>query len=240
MGCLRGIVAALVVMGSAAVARAQLAPGQIDTFEDGTTQGWTAGGPLGVPPSPPTNIATGGPAGSGDHFLRITASGVGGPGSRLSAFNLSQWAGDYIAAGISGIRMDVRNFGPDDAFLRLLFADPAGGPPTNMAITDAVFVPGGGNWTSIDFDVTASSLTAILGNQATALTNATELRILHNPSPTFPAPPTVTLTLGVDNIQAVPESSSARLIGVGMLLLIGIAKKSRGTRGQRRHASAGG
>ena len=139
--------------------------------------------------------------------------------------------------------MDVRNFGPDDAFLRLLFADPAGASPTNIAITDAVFVPGGGNWTSIDFDVSASSLIAILGNPATALTNATELRIFHNPSPTFPAPPTgpppVTLTLGVDNIQAVPESSSSRLIGAGMFLLIGSAKKSRGTRARRRLDPAG-
>src|SRR3954454_19630876 len=56
--------------------------GQIDTFQDGTTDGWFAGG-LGmgqVPPVPPQVIANGGPMGTGDQYLQIT--GLGGPGGR--------------------------------------------------------------------------------------------------------------------------------------------------------------
>ena len=37
--------------------------GQIDTFEDGTKQGWNNGSAIGVQP--------GGPAGSGDHYFPI-------------------------------------------------------------------------------------------------------------------------------------------------------------------------
>jgi hypothetical protein len=243
MSCFMRLVgaAACLAAGLIAPARAELMVGQIDTFEDGATQGWTAGGQMGSPFIPPANVSTGGPAGSDDNFLQITAVGGAGPGSKLSAFNLSQWAGDYIAAGITAIRMDVRNFGPADASLRLLLADPTGGAPSNIAITDAVFVPASGDWTSISFAVDASSLVALLGSAATALSDATELRIYHNPSPDFPeppiGPPSVNLMLGVDNIQAVPEPASVLLMGAGLLVLIGEARISRaGSWGQRRPA----
>jgi hypothetical protein len=57
------------------------------------------------------------------------------------------------------------------------------------------------------------------------------LRIFHNSAPDFPGPPigppAVNLVLGVDNIRAVPEPSSALLIGVGLLVLIGGARITR-------------
>ena len=46
--------------------------GQQDTFSDGSTQGWSEGL---VSPNPPTNIATGGPAGAGDRYLQNISSG---------------------------------------------------------------------------------------------------------------------------------------------------------------------
>jgi len=79
-----------------------------DTFEDGTTQGWGVGAPY---PIPPENVGTGGPAGSGDNFLLLTSSGTGGPGGKMVIFNESQWTGDYIAAGVTGVRLDVNNVG---------------------------------------------------------------------------------------------------------------------------------
>src|SRR5574340_117494 len=78
--------------------------GQIDTFEDGATQGWHVPGPS---PVPPVNEPNGGPAGAGDAFLRVTATGGNGPGSKLSVMNASQWTGNYLASGITSIRMDV-------------------------------------------------------------------------------------------------------------------------------------
>src|SRR5689334_5596309 len=96
---------ALVCLGIPATAGAVIV-GHIDTFQDLTTDDWFAGG-LGlgqVPPIPPQVIPTGGPGGAGDAFLQITANGETGlgqhPGSKITAINGKQWAGDYLAAGV--------------------------------------------------------------------------------------------------------------------------------------------
>jgi hypothetical protein len=182
--------------------------GQVDTFEDGTTQNWVIGlrGGIFVAPFPPV-IVTGGPAGAGDHFLRITATGSGiDPGSRLAVINLTQWAGNYSAAGITAITMNVNNLGPTDLYLRLLTTDSANFEmpelSPNTAISAApVIVPVGSGWVSVTFPVTAENLVAVTGSVSTALANATQLRIFHNPAATFP-PPIVQAQLGVDNIKA--------------------------------------
>lgn len=223
---------ALAVACLAVPARAVLL-GQTDTFEDGTTQGWIVGDAS--HPAPPTNIATDGPAGTDDNFLRLTSLGGFGAGSRLSAINLAQWAGDYTAVGIGSITMDVRNSGPDDIYLRLLLADPVAGPPSNVAIANAVFLPAGGGWTPASFALDPASLTAVLGTADAALSNATELRLFHNQDPVFNGPPTgsppVNVVLGVDNIRAVgviPEPSSMALLGVGLSALL--ARRRRASR----------
>jgi hypothetical protein len=46
--------------------------------------------------------------------------------------NATQWAGDYLAAGIDGIAMDLRNLGTTDLTVRLLLEDPMGAPPANL------------------------------------------------------------------------------------------------------------
>lgn len=230
---LLGTVGFLAALWSAPAGALSIA--QIDTFEDGTTQGWQVGDP--THPAPPVNIATGGPGGAGDNYLQLTAVGSSGPGSRLSAFNFAQWAGDYIAAGITSIYMDVNNFGPDDLSLRLLFADPAGGPPSNVAVTDAVLIPAGSGWQSIVFSVVPADLIAVIGDASLALANATELRIFHNPDPDFPGPgigiPIVSATLGVDNISptapsaAVAEPAGLAALGLGLIAL-GLLRRRRG------------
>src|SRR4029453_3320693 len=103
--------------------------GQVDNFEDGTTQNWVINllGMGSPPPSTlPTNVPTGGPAGAGDNYLRLTSTGIPETaGSRLVAVQYQhQWAGNYIAAGITAITMDVNNLGDTDHYLRVLFADP--------------------------------------------------------------------------------------------------------------------
>ena len=89
-----------------AAARAVIV-GQNDTFQDGTTANWTNGG------TPPANVSTAGPGGAGDRFMELTADGSGSNG-RLTAFNRSQWLGDYISAGVTEIDMDLNNFRCDD------------------------------------------------------------------------------------------------------------------------------
>jgi hypothetical protein len=219
--------ALVAIVCSLAVARpaSALSITLIDTFEDGTTQGWKANllG-QGVHPAPPANIPTGGPAGSGDNFLLITALGGGGNGSRLTALNDEQWAGNYLALGIAMIAMDVQNFSSNDLYLRLEFEDPAGGPPNNIAYSDdAILLPAGSDWTRIVFPIAPAFLKAGLGSVTAALSNTTILRLYHSqadnfPNPVFPIDPIVA-RLGVDNIQVVPEPATMMLLGGGIAAL---------------------
>ena len=214
------LIPSLIVTGVAVCAVGPIAayagvtPGQVDNFQDGTTLGWSVGG---AHPAPPANVADGGPGGMGDAYLRLTATGGQGSGSRFAAFNSTQWAGDYTSAGGTGLSMDVQNLGPDDAFLRLRFWDPVGG---NIAITEGAFVPAGSGWVSIAFAVDAASLTALTGTAAGAVSNAAELRLFHNPSPDYPlppiGPPPVSLVLGVDNIRAVPGPAAPVLAALAL------------------------
>lgn len=199
--------------------------GQVQTFND-PVSGWVIGaGPIiGVPTDVPIE-PTGGPAGAGDPYMSIVSSGASGPGSKLSAQNFGIWSGNYIAAGVGGIFMDVRNFGPEDVYLRLLFLELGPMGPVNGALTsNAVFVPAGSGWETIGFDIAPGALTLLLGSVPAALSNATELRIFHNPDPSFPVGqiPAVAATVGVDNITAVtaiPEPASWALLLSGLVLL---------------------
>lgn len=196
--------------------------GQIDTFESQTTEGWFAGG-LGtglVPPVLPQVLATGGPSGAGDAFLRITAQGGNGPGSRLVAINGAQWAGNYVAAGIGAIALDLLNLGTSDLTVRLLFENPIGAPPTDEAVTSfGATLPAGSGWTSWLFPVSAADLTPVFGSVETLLSNVTLMRIIHSTAADDADP--IVGVLGVDNVIAVaasvPEPASLLLMGAGLL-----------------------
>ena len=94
----RGILAAAI--GLLAVAcvsppvAAAVVAGQVDTFEDGTLQGWQNGGASN--PNPATHVATGGPAGTDDAFMRVTSNGGAGSGGKLVVFTESLVTQDYL------------------------------------------------------------------------------------------------------------------------------------------------
>jgi hypothetical protein len=221
-----------------AATRAEAIPVGVDDFQDGTTMGWFV--PVPEPPTPPSpfppiNSGTGGPGGAGDAFLLLQAdASLGGAGSRLSVLNGSQWTGDFRAAGIVAIAMDVI-VGQDEGLaeeltLRLLFEDFDGpGPPANLALTVAgVVVAAGQDWATVVFDLSpANLLQAGFGTVEGALTDVDVLRIFHNPDPAFPGPgvgpPAVTTVMGIDNIRAiveVPEPATVALLigGIGAAL----------------------
>ena len=187
------------------VAGSAVTLGQIDNFQDGTTQNWAIGGA--VPTQAlPVNVPTGGPGGDGDAYLRLTALGASTPtvGSRLSVFNEAQWTGNYLAAGVNAITMLVKNLGTTDLSLRLVLANfPVDGfAPDIMAMSTApVFLPAGSGWTPVIFPLGPGRLTAIVGAVQAALTTPGELRLVHNPTVSWP-PPRVVASLGVDNIKA--------------------------------------
>jgi hypothetical protein len=193
--------------------------GQVDTFGDGTTRNWVVALLGASSPAPPVAVATGGPAGAGDGYLLLGAVGGNGPGSRLAVINVSQWAGDYLAAGVNAIAMDANNFGSASLSLRLLFADALPGSATNLAFSSAaVELPAGSGWKPLVFPILPGDLVAGTGTAAAALSSAKELRVFHSPTAEFP-PPIVVASLGVDNIEAIPEPSAVLLLGLALMRL---------------------
>jgi hypothetical protein len=205
----------------------------IDTFSDGTTQGWFVPA-AGLHPAPPANVPSGGPGGAGDAYMLLTSFGGLGTGSRLSVLNESQWTGDCFSAGLTTIQMDVNNFGDTDLYLRLLivnFPDNPG-PPTDAAwMLVPVIVAAHSGWQTVQFSL--ASLFAPLGTVAGALSDVDELRLFHSVAPVFGGPgmgaEPIVARLGVDNLQAVPEPATLLLVGAGITALAR-SRRSRGAR----------
>ncbi len=212
---LRGLVFLLVFLLSAPGAGA-IAILQVDDFQDGTTQGWISGA---FNPNPPVNLASLGPAGPGDHVLSITGNGVFGSGSNLVAMNpqagtgTSQWTGNYTAAGVAMIFMTLRN--PSNVSLTIRLGLVGGDPNVSdgrFVTTDGILLPPNSGWFSVEFPLTAADLTystsftptTPITNPTVALTQVSELRILHSTAVNYRGEP-IAAQLLVDNVVAVPE-----------------------------------
>ncbi len=206
--------------------------GQIDTFGDGTLQGWQMGIPT-VTASHMANITDGGPDGIGDNYLEVTAdSTVRFGGSRLTFFNMLQWTGDFTAAGITTITMDLKNFSSGEALNLRLAINGGFGPSSNMtggvfATTDSISLDSGSGWTRAEFSLLPGDLVTVsspgghtAGNDVQAtLANVLELRLLNSATPDWNGLP-VTGTLGIDNIQVVPLPPALVLFGSGLVVLL--------------------
>jgi len=211
--------------------------GQIDDFEDGTLQDWRMG-IASVTTSHMTNISDGGPDGVGDNYLEVTSdSSLSFGGSRLTFFNQLQWTGDYTAAGITAIAMDLNNISSSEALNMRLAID--GGTGTNINRTGGVFASAASisldsesGWTRAVFSLLPGDLISVsspgghtTGNDVQAtLANVLELRLLNSATPDWNGLP-VTATLGVDNIHAVPLPPALALFGSGLVVLLSRRRK---------------
>lgn len=176
--------------------------GQIDDFENGSTQGWRKGPRSNMPP---TNIATGGPSGQSDNYLQTVSTGGAGADSRLAIFNTAQWTGDYLAAGITEITVQLRNSGNTVLHMRIVL-DGGTGASSWYGSSQAYQLPADNNWHVASFSVSESALTLVPGTGsqpfAAVLSNVTELRIVSNQSgPDFRGD-SVAVTLGIDDVEA--------------------------------------
>jgi hypothetical protein len=204
--------------------------GQVDTFQDGTLQNWATGN---RGPGQPINISNGGPAGSGDHYLLLTANG-GRADGRLTVFNRSQWAGNFLAAGVNAVEMDLKNFGTTPLFIRVAVKSNTGATSPGFVSTVPFVLPADGEWHHAFFPLGEASLTEVnstILSLAALLSNVGEFRILNGQNPELNGDP-ITSQLGVDNIQAtvIPEPGTLALLGLGCGLLA-LASRLRRRRG---------
>lgn len=206
---------AIALTAGMTAARADIVFGQVDTFEDGTTMGWSHGP---ISPAPPTNIPSGGPGGVDDNFLQNASLGGSGAASRQIMFNQSQWAGDYISTGVTHIHALVRNPGTSDLYLRVALE---GDIAETWGSTTAFHLPAGAGWQPVTFQLTDAGLTQISGTDplATVLADVRELRILSVASGPDWFGDILVGTLNIDNITAAPEPASAALLIAGLGLV---------------------
>jgi hypothetical protein len=191
-------------------------PGQIDTFQDGTTDNWFNGGNM-----QPMNISSGGPLGANDHFLKVTANGSGSLG-RLTVFNRTQWLGNYITAGVNEIDLDLNNFSNITLSIRLAFkSDTFSGVPGYVTTNAFSLAPNSG-WQHAVFSITPATMTAVNGPSpfATFFSAPAEFRIINASSTGDLNGDSVVGQLGIDNILAVPEPPSVALIALVSLSML--------------------
>jgi hypothetical protein len=188
--------------------------GQVDDFENGTLHGWTNGGVPGV------SIESGGPAGANDNFMQVTATGGGGPGSRLTVFNRDQWLGDYVATNVNAIEMDLQNQGDVDLTIRLGFKE-FSGPGAPGYLSAPFFLLAGSGWQHAIFLINPASVTAVgtLSDFNTFFAGGfSEMRIINEVGVGDLSGDPVAGQLGIDIIRTVPEPSATLLASIGLLL----------------------
>lgn len=183
--------------------------GQMDDFEDLTTQGWA----VGVGDDSPMTIANGGPAGTDDAFLQHQSAGDGGPLSRMIFFNTTQWTGDYVSAGVTGFTADVINLGATSLDLRLAFGSTRSARSGEwFASSSSVPLAPESGWQSVFLPIDEGSLTQVLGagTYADLFSNIGAVRILSSTAPSNLGD-TLTGIIGVDNLRAIPEPTGLAL-----------------------------
>lgn len=202
--------------------------GQIDDFQDGTTQGWGVGG---TPPVPPANVVSGGPDGVGDAYLELNAHGGTGAGSRLAVDNFVQWTGDYLNGGFTHVVLDVILLTSPSVSLRLALSGPGGA----FASANPVGVSSFSDWQFIEFSLDPADLIAVSEDATLELTllNVTGLRLFHSSGPPglpaggIPNGDPIAAILGVDNIEVVPEPSGWMMLVAGSGLLSALYRRRR-------------
>jgi hypothetical protein len=199
-----------VSLAGGSLCSAQVSLGTVDSFEDGTIMNWLG--------ATRTN-AQGGPGGASDRYLRLDN---GGTGNKVAMFNAeARWVGDYRGAGVSGISVDLNNFGPATMEIRLVLFGATSTGGGRWTSTSAAVLPANSGWRSFTFPVAQSSLTSVFGAVPydSLIGNVTQIMFRHDPGTPSAGGATGDGLVGFDNIRAVPApGTAAALLGAGMVL----------------------
>jgi hypothetical protein len=192
---------AFVSICAAAAPSKAITVNQVDDFQDDTTQHWSGADPTQIPDS--------GPSGTGDFALHVTATGSDSRGGKLLAFNQEfQWNGNWTAAGVARIAMDVRNPNQFPLAMRVGISGPGrftfNGTGDVHVSTNPILIPADNSWHSVVFPVLAADFTSLnpQSDITAALAEVTHLRILHNLAVQFVGAQ-VSGSFYVDNIRAL-------------------------------------
>lgn len=214
--------------GSVDASPSGVAVGAFDDFQTGTTEGWVMSLGFGVPPVPPVAVADAGPLGAGDFALQITATGSFGAGGKIVVNNVDpRWTGDYPAAGIAGILVDVRNPNAFPLSLRVGVAEPPGVSVGGRWVTPSIFVPATSGWLTVEVPLDPDFMlpgNPSAGNVDVTLANVGVLRVLHSNAASYIGD-TVLGQLEIDNLEAVPEPALLPALGFGALALAAFRRR---------------
>lgn len=224
-------VAAVAVVLGPRLAYADPTVGQIDTFQDGTKGTWQGGGELSHS-NASVVVTNGGPTGTGDHYLKINSSvNANFPTDAprllaISALPATEWTGDFVTPGVTGVSMDLLNPNSFALTMRVAFRDgTASNSPayvTNNAA--AITLPADGQWHHVTFNFNATDMTTVgsPGAFTPFLQTVQEFRIVDSTSASFQGDQFTSGEgfFGVDNIQAVPEPCGLFLCAVALTALV--------------------
>lgn len=185
--------------------------GQTDDFNDGSLHNWATGD---INPNPHSNVADVGQGGVGDHVMNVLSNAEGGgPGAQPVVFNTAQWTGDYLAAGITAITLDINNLSAIPINPGLEVRGPGG---TLFTLTGAT-VPANSGWVSVSISLDPSNFVG--GNALLTLAGVTELRFREIQGGSTVVPNAATSAY-YDNITAAPEPASVALLGLGAATML--------------------
>lgn len=185
--------AALVIAGFAVISPGAIEVGLVSDFSTGT-QGWLRG------------TVQGG-------WLQLIADGNGNEG-KLVTFARGDWSGDYLAAGVEGIRFTANCNGTQNAQLPLVMRVAFGntGSPnqggTWFASTEAIEVFVNQTETAT-IPIDAAGLVRVQGDASyeEVMSNVHTIRILHNPVPDSRGE-TLLALVRLDDIEAIGAPAS--------------------------------
>ena len=190
------------------------------TFDDGP-EGWQPWG----------TVTNGAGLAPDNPYLLIESDGSGRLG-RMITFNWeTDWTGNYISSMVTGMRLDLANFGDsDDIYLRIAIgnrASPQQPGGTWWISKQAIRIPTETDWNSYHIPIAESEM-IVVGNIegesdnesfTETLSNVGNIRILSSATPIGAIADEFFGDVGIDNIALVPEPTTLPLIGTGIGLL---------------------
>jgi len=149
-----------------------------------------------------SNPGTGGFGGAGDGYLRFSTPSPSGLQHRLGVRSFgTEYQGDWLAAGISQVRLWLNDVGVDDP-LEMHFS--IGIEQSNFWQYDIAFLPPHGQWAEFVVDLSsATNWTRTIGDVGTfaaALQGVTTVHVRHDHAPFIQEPDFLDGEVGLDRL----------------------------------------